>query len=593
MDQLNDLSSSLSFASSYLSNGSSGNHVSASAISQSTEHLSLSRLSDNLERLLLDSEYDYSDADIVVEGVKVGVNRCILAARSQYFHELFKKGNDDSKKEGKPQYMMSELVPHGGVGCEAFKVVLNYLYTGKLKPPPPEVSTVSTCVDDGCPHDSCGPAINYAVELMYAAATFQMKEIVQVVQRRLTNFVEKALVEDVIPILVASFYCDQKQLFSHCIERVARSDLDNVILEKELPHEIFYSIKSLRLESQQLDDAILVEMEPLEDKRLKGIRNLHMALDSDDVELLKLLLDEPGSVTLDDAYALHYAVAYCDPKIVKEVLGLQLGNTNLRNARGHTVLHVAARRKEPAVLVPLLNSGASALERTLDGQTAVAICRRLTRPKDYHENTMTGQVSNKDRICIDLLEREMKRNSKAVNMSNTSQVINDDLNAKLDYFENRVAFARLLFPAEAKLAMEMADHPKSGYSGLASKGSSGNLREVDLNETPSVRSKRLKEKLQALIKTVEMGRRFFPHCSEVLDKFLEDEMDMADYILEKGTPEEQQNKKMRFLELKDDVQKAFSRDVAEKQGSVLTASSSSSSSPKEGKGQVNRKVRKR
>ena len=64
-----------------------------------------------------------------------------------------------------------------------------------------------------------------------------------------------------------------------------------------------------------------------------------------------------------------------------------------------------------------------------------------------------------------------------------------------------VAFAHLLFPAEAKLAMEMADHPTTGYTGLPSKGSSGNLREVDLNETTSVRSNRLQEKLQALIKT--------------------------------------------------------------------------------------------
>ncbi|PRQ52158.1 putative NPR1/NIM1-like protein [Rosa chinensis] len=153
----------------------------------------------------------------------------------------------------------------------------------------------------------------------------------------------------------------------------------------------------------------------------------------------------------------------------------------------------------------------------------------------------------------------MRRNSMAVNMSNTSQVIADDLNVRLDYFENRVAFARLLFPAEAKLAMEMADHPTSD--------SSGNLREVDLNETPSVRSERLHEKLRALIKTVDMGQRFSPHCSEVLDMFLDDETDMADYFLEKGTPEEEKNKKrMRFMELKDDIQKAFCRDVAENQG---------------------------
>lgn len=69
----------------------------------------------------------------------------------------------------------------------------------------------------------------------------------------------------------------------------------------------------------------------------------------------------------------------------------------------------------------------------------------------------------------------------------------------LPYFA--VAFVRLLFPAEAKLAMEVADHPTTGYTGLPSKGSSGNLREVDLRETPSVQSKTLQEKVQALIKT--------------------------------------------------------------------------------------------
>lgn len=210
-----------------------------------------------------------------------------------------------------------------------------------------------------------------------------------------------------------------------------------MVLEKELPHDVLKDIKFLRLESQQRDESSMVEMEPLEDKRLKSIRRIHKALDSDDVELVSLLLKESNSVTLDDAHALHYAVAYCDPKIVKEVLSLHLGNPNLLNARGHTVLHVAARRKEPAVLVPLLNSGASALEITSDGQTAVAICRRLTRPKDYHENTKQGEVSNKDRICIDVLEREMRRNSLSVNFPNTSQVIADDLHARLDYFENR------------------------------------------------------------------------------------------------------------------------------------------------------------
>nr|XP_015880624.2 BTB/POZ domain and ankyrin repeat-containing protein NPR1-like isoform X2 [Ziziphus jujuba var. spinosa] len=596
MENINELSSSLSFASSsYISNGSSDHNlssISACASSepwQNPENLSLSRLSSNIEKLLIDPEYDYSDAEIVVEEKVVGVHRCILAARSQFFHELFKKANEGSKMEGKPKYLMSELVPYGKVGFEAFNVFLNYLYTGtgKLKPSPPEVST---CVDDGCAHDACRPAIDYAVELMYASATFQMKELVLLVQRRLSNFVEKALVEDVIPILLAAFHCQLNHLRSHCIQRVARSNLDNLSLEKELPYEVLTEIKSLRRASEQEEESSGIEMrEPTQEKRIKRI---HKALDSDDVELVKLLLSE-SDITLNDACALHYAVAYCDPKVVKEVLSINLADLNLRNPRGHTVLHIAARRKEPSVLVALLDQGASAMETTLDGQTAVAICRRSTRPKDYNEDTKQGEESNKDRICIDVLEREMRRNSMSGNMIMKSQVMADDLHVMLNLLEDRVAYARLLFPAEARIAMERADaHSTSTYTGLSAlRGSNGNLREVDLNETPSVQKKKLQERLQALMKTVEKGRRYFPHCSEVLDKFLDDD-DMPDvYFLEKGTPDEQRLKKMRYMELKEDVQKAFYKDMAEKNWSGLSTTSSSSctSSPKEG---VNYRVRR-
>lgn len=182
MENGNDLSSSLSFASSsYLSNGSSSPNVPSSTIcnevTTSPELLSLSRLSTSLEKLVIDSDYEYSDAEIEVEGVKVGVNRCILAARSDFFHQLFK--NTSVKESKKTRYALSELVPHGRIGYEAFMVVLNYLYSGKVKPSPTEVST---CVDDSCAHDACGPAINYAVEMMYASATFQIKELVLVVQ---------------------------------------------------------------------------------------------------------------------------------------------------------------------------------------------------------------------------------------------------------------------------------------------------------------------------------------------------------------------------------------------------------------------------
>ncbi|OMP01740.1 NPR1-1 protein [Corchorus capsularis] len=71
MDYGNEISSSLSFASSsYPSNGSES-HLTEAAIDHrvsNLETLSLSKLSSSLEKLLLDEEYDYNDAEIVVEG---------------------------------------------------------------------------------------------------------------------------------------------------------------------------------------------------------------------------------------------------------------------------------------------------------------------------------------------------------------------------------------------------------------------------------------------------------------------------------------------------------------------------------------------
>ncbi|KAI3465566.1 hypothetical protein Pfo_022229 [Paulownia fortunei] len=588
MENGNDLSSSLSFASSsYLSNGSSSHNIISTTgyeVGTNLELLSLSRLSSSLEKLVVSAEYDYSDAEIEVEGITVGVHRSILAARSQFFHELFKNANESSVKEGKPKYLLSELVPHGKIGYEAFMVGLNYLYTGKVKASPPEVST---CVDESCAHDACGPAINYAVEMMYASATFQIKELVMVVQRRLLNYVDKAFVEEVIPILMVAFHSELKQLLSHCVQRIAQSDLDDIIIEKELPHEVLTDVKSLRIRSKQEEEHDSAQVDSLNEK---SIRRIYRALDSDDVELVKLLLDE-SNISLDAAYALHYAAAYCNPKIVDEVRNLGNADVNLRNSRGYTVLHVAARRKDPSVVLRLLEQGASVSDTTRDGQTAVTIRRRLTRPKDFYEATKHGQETNKDRLCIDVLEREMSRNPLAGNMSMSSMMVADDLHMRLLLLENRVAMARSLFPLEARLAMQIA-HADSTleFAGLsASKGSYGNFREVDLNEIPSEQVKRLQLRLQALQKTVETGRRFFPNCSEVLDRLLEDDT-LGALLLEKGTPEEQKRKRMRYMELKADVMKAFNKDIAANNWAGFSSSSSCSSSPK---GSVMHKVRKR
>ncbi|KAF2302869.1 hypothetical protein GH714_009929 [Hevea brasiliensis] len=447
---------------------------------------------------------------------------------------------------------MSDLLPYGKVGYEALLVFLNYLYTGKLKPSPMEglklstLAVLCTNIVEGIESYSVLPKVpSFYHDDTKGYPTVKNKFDLYGGPRRLVNFVDKAYVEDVIPILLVAYHCQLNQLVAQCVDRIARPVSD--------------------------DEENAEAVDPLHEKR---IRRIHKALDSDDVELVKLLLTE-SDVTLDDANALHYAAAYCDPKVVSEVLGLDLANVNLKNSQGYTVLHIAAMRREPAVIVSLLAKGASALDSTLDGRSAVSICRRLTRPKDMMQ-TEQGQEANKDRLCIDVLEREMRRNPMAGDASMTSQTMSDDLHMKLLYLENRVAFARLFFPSEAKVAMHIANAKKtSEYPGpSASKGMTGNFREVDLNETPIIQKKRLLSRLEELNKTVEMGRRYFPNCSEVLDKFMED--DLPDlFFLEKGTPDEQRIKRMRFMELKEDVHRAFNKDKAVH--SVFSSSSSSSS----------------
>jgi regulatory protein NPR1 len=55
------------------------------------------------------------------------------------------------------------------------------------------------------------------------------------------------------------------------------------------------------------------------------------------------------------------------------------------------------------------------------------------------------------------------------------------------------------------------------------------------------------------------------------------------FFLESGTPEDQHTKRMRFSELKEDVNKAFSKDKAAVQAKNSSSTSSSSSPRGDGK----------
>jgi len=264
---------------------------------------------------------------------------------------------------------------------------------------------------------------------------------------------------------------------------------------------------------------------------------------------------------------------------------------NLKNSSGYTPLHIACMRREPDIILSLVERGASVLERTLDGRDALTICKRLTREKDCNRKLETYEEKSKPYLCIDILERELKRKSIildpiSIEESIATPLLVDNFHMRLINLENRVAFARIFFPSEAKLVMRIAQADSTEeFAGITN---FSKLKEVDLNETPTMQNRRLRERLDALTNTVKLGRRYFPHCSDVLDNFLNEES--TDLIfLETGTPEDQQVKRMRFSELKEDVRKAFTKDKAAV-AAIASSASSSSSARYEGRGtQSNRK----
>ncbi|KAJ4906369.1 putative pentatricopeptide repeat-containing protein [Raphanus sativus] len=119
-------------------------------------------------------------AVLAAEGVEITYVSAIKLMHEKtkfhlHSHDMpYGSGSDQQSVTGFPG-----VVDSTATGC---------IYTGRLKPFPLEVST---CVDSVCAHDSCRPAIDFIVELMYASSILQAPELVSSFQRRLCNFVEK------------------------------------------------------------------------------------------------------------------------------------------------------------------------------------------------------------------------------------------------------------------------------------------------------------------------------------------------------------------------------------------------------------------
>ncbi|KAK1413853.1 hypothetical protein QVD17_29589 [Tagetes erecta] len=522
----------------------------------------LNRLSETLESILLEPVNSFSDAKIVVSGGReIAVHRCILSKRSTFFKNKFSEKNHNVKLE------MKELASDREVGFDSVMSVLSYMYSGKIKGLNKDVCV---CVDDECSHEACRPAVDFMVEVMYAFHVFQITEMVALWQRRLLDILDKASVDDVLVVLSIANTCGKscEELYSKCIDILVKSDVDFVTLDKALPEQIVKQIIDSRFD-------LGLDKPGSSSFPNKHIKRVHRALDSDDVELVTMLLRE-GHTTLDGSCALHYAVAYADAKTTTELLDLALADVNHKNSRGFTVLHVAAMRKEPSIIVSLLTKGARPADLTPDGRKALQISKRLTKAVDYYKSNEDGKESTKGRLCIEILEQAERRNPLLGEASASLAMAGDDLRGKLLYLENRVALASLLFPMEAKVAMEIAQVEGTSeftLESVYSQNLANAQRTVDLNDAPFMIKEEHLARLRALSKTVELGKRFFPRCSEVLNKIVDSEGHNW-----RNTPEERELKKQKYLQVQETLNKAFNEDKEEFDRSYAISSSSSSTS---------------
>lgn len=270
---------------------------------------------------------------------------------------------------------------------------------------------------------------------MFTCLVSNNVDLILVLQKCLLNILEKTTIDDVLVVLHVANMCGKacEGLVRRCIEMIVKSDVDIVTLEKALPQKSVKRITDSRL-AHGLDNSR--SGNAASNFPDKHTRRIHRALDSDDVELVRMLLKE-GHTNLDEAYALHYAVAYCDAKTTYELLDLGIADVNCRNHRGYTVLHLAAARKEPKIIVSLLTKGARPSDLTLDGKKALQITKRLTRAADFFKSNDEGKTCPNDRSCIEILEQAERRDPVLGEASLSLAMAGDDLRRKLLYLENR------------------------------------------------------------------------------------------------------------------------------------------------------------
>ncbi|XP_054781763.1 BTB/POZ domain and ankyrin repeat-containing protein NOOT2-like [Prosopis cineraria] len=383
---------------------------------------SLRSLSMDYLNLLINGQA-FSDVTFSVEGRLVHAHRCILAARSLFFRKFFcgpdpPSGLDPasgSRVNSANSTSRPGVIPVNSVGYEVFLLLLQFLYSGQVSIVPQKHEPRPNCGERGCWHTHCTSAVDLALDTLAAARSFGVEQLALLTQKQLASMVEKASIEDVMKVLLASRKQDMHQLWTTCSHLVAKSGLPPDVLAKHLPLDVVAKIEELRVKTSLVRRSLVLHHHPhhhhdhisatadLEDQK---IRRMRRALDSSDVELVKLMVMGEG-LNLDEALALHYAVENCSREVVKALLELGAADVNYpAGPAGKTPLHLAAEMVSPDMVAVLLDHHADPNVRTVEGVTPLDILRTLT--SDFlFKGAVPGLAHiepNKLRLCLELVQ---------------------------------------------------------------------------------------------------------------------------------------------------------------------------------------------
>ncbi|KAL4587445.1 hypothetical protein LXL04_000316 [Taraxacum kok-saghyz] len=397
-------------------------------------------LEDSLRSLSLDylnlliNGQAFSDVTFSVEGRIVHAHRCILAARSLFFRKFFCSGGTDSPTGSGSDPLGSRMgvgmgmgpasprnspssqvvIPVNSVGYEVFLLMLQFLYSGQVSIVPQKHEPRPNCGERGCWHTHCTSAVDLALDTLSAARSFGVEQLVLLTQKQLAIMVEKASIEDVMKVLLASRKQDMHQLWTTCSHLVAKSGLPPEVLAKHLPIDVVAKIEELRLKSSIARRSLMPhhhqhhhhDLSVAADLEDQKIRRMRRALDSSDVELVKLMVMGEG-LNLDEALALHYAVENCSREVVKALLELGAADVNYpAGPVGKTPLHIASEMVSPDMVAVLLDHHADPNVRTIEGITPLDILRTLTSDFLFKGAVpgLTHIEPNKLRLCLELVQ---------------------------------------------------------------------------------------------------------------------------------------------------------------------------------------------